>query len=288
MSEYMPELPEIEAIRQYLISILSGQVINHVNTYQHTVIRNPSTNEFVKLLEGSVLDNIERIGKIILFKLHKDKIQLCLFIDHGLTGRLAWGSSSRKIPKKTVFSLEFANKKSLIYHDKRLHGTVWLFTNEDDQDCEYPAIVKNFGPDILSITKNEFSQRIKSFHGEIKRVLTNQRFIKGVGNAYSDEILFASRIHPFTRRSQLSEEDLDRIFLNCEKILFNATDNILDMLNNTQKLNNQKYWRQRIMKIHIKGGDPCPICGHKISTIKANRFTNFCRRCQISKNTNFI
>ncbi|MFX0184288.1 MAG: Fpg/Nei family DNA glycosylase [Candidatus Hodarchaeota archaeon] len=284
----MPELPEIEAIRRYLIPILSGQVINHVNTYQHTVIRNPSTNEFVKLLKGAVLHNIERIGKIILFKFYKEKRQLCLFIDHGLTGRLAWGSSSRNIPKKTIFSLEFGNKKNLIYHDKRLHGAVWLFKNENDQECEYPVIVKNFGPDILSITKIEFIHRIKSFHGEIKRVLTNQRFITGVGNAYSDEILFASRIHPFTRRSQLSEKDIDKIFLSCRTVLFNATDNIQEMLNNTQKLNNQTYWRQKIMKIHIKGGDPCPICGHKISTIKANRFTNFCRRCQISKNTNFI
>ncbi|MFX0172215.1 MAG: Fpg/Nei family DNA glycosylase [Candidatus Hodarchaeota archaeon] len=284
----MPELPEIEAIRLYLSKILSGQAINSVKSYQHTVIRNPSADEFVKLLEGVVLNSIERIGKIILFLLDKDDFRLYLYIDHGLTGRLAWGSLSNHVPKKTVFSLEFSNKRNLIYHDKRLHGAIWLYKCENDQYREYPDVLKDYGPDILSITNKEFNQAIKNFRGEIKRVITNQRFITGIGNAYSDEILFDSGIHPFTKRSQLTEEELSLLFQSCRKILLNATANILDILNNTQKLNNQNYWRQQIMRIHTKGGEPCPICTHKISTIKANRFTNFCRRCQISKNPNFF
>ncbi|MFX0051985.1 MAG: DNA-formamidopyrimidine glycosylase family protein, partial [Candidatus Hermodarchaeota archaeon] len=123
----MPELPEIEAIRLYLSKILSGHAINFVKSYQHTVIRNPSAGEFVKLLEGAVLDRIERIGKILLFLLDKDESKLYLYIDHGLTGRLAWGSLSGDVPKKAVFSLEFSNKNNLIYHDKRLHGAIWLY-----------------------------------------------------------------------------------------------------------------------------------------------------------------
>ena len=94
----MPELPELEAIRQYLASNISEQVITDVKPFLHTVIRKPSALEFEELLNGSTLDQIERIGKILRFSFHKSDVTLNLYIDHGLTGRLAWSSSSRKVP----------------------------------------------------------------------------------------------------------------------------------------------------------------------------------------------
>ncbi len=284
----MPEFPEIEAIRQYLILNISNEVISEVKTFQHTVIRNPSKDEFEILLQDAILDHIERIGKILLFKLHKSKLFLHLYIDHGLTGKLAWSSTSQKVPKRAVFSIKFRNGKILIYHDLKLHGTIWLFSCKNNQQCGYPQVIDKFGPDISQISESEFIERLKRFNGEIKRVLTNQKFITGIGNAYADEILFEAKIHPFNRRLQLNEKEKIRLYLTCQSILFTSISKISDMLSKTNKLDNQHYWRQQIFKIHLKGKEPCPVCGNPISTIKARRITNFCRKCQIPKNRNFI
>jgi len=287
----MPELPEIEAIRSYLTSKISGEIITRTDTFNHTVIRYPTPDDFKESLNKARLDQIRRIGKILHFSFIKnEKIseQLHLYLDHGLTGRLRWGSSSKKFPKKSVFSLEFSNRKTLLYHDRRLHGAVWLFKCNQQEHPPYPEGFKKFGPDIHEITYQEFKNRLKKFRGEIKGILTNQTFVIGIGNAYADEILFSARVHPFTRKNQLTEEDIERIFSSCHKVLLDATKKIFDTLKETDILDNEKNWRDQIMTIHLKEGGPCPICGSKISLIKAHRMTNFCRKCQISKNPNFI
>ncbi len=284
----MPELPEIEAIRQYLISTISNEVITEVKTFQHTVIRNPSAKEFEELLRDATLDHIERIGKILRLSLHKSNLLLYLYLDHGLTGRLAW-YSSQKLPAKTVFLIKFRNDKTLLYHDTRLHGTIWLFSSKKNQPCEHPAVIDEFGPDIFQISESEFIKRLGKFNGEIKGILTNQtKFVTGIGNAYADEILFEAKIHPFSKRPQLSEKDKSILYHACKKILTNSMNKISHMLKTTQKLDNERYWREQIFLIHLKGKKPCPICGNPISTIKAKRLTNFCRKCQIPKNRNFI
>ncbi|MFX0207238.1 MAG: DNA-formamidopyrimidine glycosylase family protein [Candidatus Hodarchaeota archaeon] len=284
----MPEYPEIEAIRQYLQSKLSNEVISEVKTFQHTVIRNPTKNEFEVLLQDAILDHIERIGKILLFTIYKSELFHHLYVDHGLTGRLALSSTSQKVPKRTVFSIKFRNDKTLIYHDSKLHGAVWLFSSKSNQLREYPPVIDGWGPDISEISENEFIERLKRFNSEIKGVLTNQKFVTGIGNAYADEILFEANIHPFNKRSQLDEKEKTRLYLACRNILSTSASKISDILSKTDKLDNQRYWRQQIFKIHLKEKQPCPVCGNPISTIKARRITNFCRKCQIPKNRNFI
>ncbi|UCG01041.1 MAG: hypothetical protein JSW11_15665 [Candidatus Heimdallarchaeota archaeon] len=283
----MPELPEIEAIRKYLSLTLSNQVIIDIKTLKHTVIRNLSASDFEDLLYLATLKQIERIGKILRFILHKRELTLNMYIDHGLTGRLAW-SASKKLPKKTVFSMVFKEGKTLIYHDSRLHGAIWLFVSKNNEPCGYPEKIDSFGPDILQISKEAFIKRLKRFNGEIKGILTNQKFVTGIGNAYADEIMFEAKIHPFDKRTQLTEEEKSKIYFACKKILTNSLEKINHMLSETQKLNNQKYWRQHIFRIHLRGKQPCPICSNPISTIKAKRFTNFCRKCQNPRNRSFF
>ncbi len=284
----MPELPELEAIRKYLTSELYGKSITSVETYNHTVIRYPKSNEFINLLQMAVFEKIERIGRMLVFSLHKGDLTFNLFIDHGLTGRLGWETQYTKIPSKTVFVLKI-NEVGLIYHDKRLHGAVWLYEYSDAKKSNQPSVIENYGPDILDISVDEFKKQIKRKHGEIKNILINQRIVAGLGNAYSDEVLFNARIHPFTKRNQLDELEIERLYNSSKSVLLNAISEIHNFLIETQKLDNEQTWRAKLFKVHLKEGYPCPICGHKISTIKAHhRITNFCRNCQPSKNRNFI
>ncbi|MFX0124610.1 MAG: DNA-formamidopyrimidine glycosylase family protein [Candidatus Hodarchaeota archaeon] len=283
----MPELPEIEAIRKYLISTLSNQIITEVKTFRHTVIRNLSTSDFKDLLYLATLKQIERIGKILRFNFCKSDLILNLYIDHGLTGRLTW-FSFKKLPVKTVFTMTFREGKTLIYHDSRLHGAIWLFVSKNAKPCGYPIKIDGFGPDILQISKEDFIKRLQRFNGEIKGILTNQKFVSGIGNAYADEILFEAKIHPFDKRPQLNEEEKTKIYLACRKILTNSMNEIYHILCETQKLNNERYWRQCLFRIHLKDKQPCSVCGNPISTIKAKRLTNFCRKCQNPRNRSFF
>jgi formamidopyrimidine-DNA glycosylase len=283
----MPELPEIEAIRRYLTLTLSNQTITEVKTYRHTAIRNLQKTDFEDLLISGSLERIDRIGKTLNLCMHKGNSILNLYVDHGLTGRVSW-ATLKKLPAKTVFSVKFNKGKTLIYHDSRLHGAIWLFVNENNEPSEYPQKFDSFGPDILQISEQDFIKRLQGFNGEIKGILTNQKFVSGIGNAYADEILFEAGVHPFDKRPQLNDEEKIRIYHACQKILTESMNKIYHILCETQKLDNQSFWRQQVFRIHLKGKEPCPVCGNLISTIKAKRFTNFCRKCQNPRNRSFF
>ncbi|MHA2330312.1 MAG: DNA-formamidopyrimidine glycosylase family protein, partial [Candidatus Hodarchaeales archaeon] len=252
----MPELPEIEAIREYLELNISNALITEIKTYRHTVIRNLPLNKFENMLDGASINKINRIGKILQISLHKLDTKLQLYIDHGLTGRLGWLKDYKRPPAKMVFSLEFHNGKTLIYKDTRLHGAVWLISAKNSQENKPPPVIANFGPDILKISRSEFLDRLDKFRGEIKGILVNKKFVVGIGNAYSDEILYEAKIHPFTKKPQLNEKEKAELFRACQKVLSDAIILITQMLNETQKLDNQNHWRKAIFRVHLKGGEP--------------------------------
>ncbi|NHJ02425.1 MAG: hypothetical protein EAX86_09845 [Candidatus Heimdallarchaeota archaeon] len=284
----MPELPELEAIKRYLLDELENVRITEIQTRQHTVIRFPTAPEFKRILLNASFENVERIGRILKFKLMGESRKLCLYIDHGLTGRLGWESDYQRIPTKIVFKLRLDNGKCLIYHDSRLHGAIWLFEEFEGVICKNPPIVNHYGPDILSISEKAFLIRIKKFRAEIKNVLTNQSFVTGIGNAYSDEILFDAQIHPFTKRNQLNDQEIKRIYHSSLKILKTGSDFIFKSLKTINKLDNESSWRKNLFKVHLRENQPCHSCNKKLSTIKTKRVTNFCRECQPSKNKNFF
>ncbi len=282
----MPELPELEAIREYLNKSLLKSTIINVETYYHTVIRNQSINDFKKLLQDAKLIQIDRIGRMLRFSFEKSYF-LHLYIDHGLTGRLAFKQEKKKKPSKTVLSIKFDNNKTLIYHDSRLHGAIWLYSAQNEDQIDHPLVTGNYGPDILQITELEFIERLHKYRGEIKGILTNQKFVTGIGNAYSDDILHLAKVHPFSKRTDLNNEEIGKIFHACQNVLSGAKADIYEILSITGEFNEKK-WRNKILKVHLKGGEACFACGHSISTIKSKKMTSFCRQCQPSKNKNFI
>ncbi|MHA2094800.1 MAG: DNA-formamidopyrimidine glycosylase family protein, partial [Candidatus Hodarchaeales archaeon] len=101
----MPELPELEGISNYLSEKLSGDIITKVETFNHTVIRVPNVDTFQSLLTGTKMKGVQRKGKLLLFQFISDGTPLFLYIDHGLTGRLAW--EKKRVPAKIVFRIQF-------------------------------------------------------------------------------------------------------------------------------------------------------------------------------------
>lgn len=134
------------------------------------------------------------------------------------------------------------------------------------------------GPDALSdeIPFQEFKDRLRPYRGEIKGILTSGSFIAGIGNAYSDEILFAAGISPFRKRTVLSEQELERLHRSSRQVLLDAVGVL------RERMGEETHHKIRdFLQVHNKGGQPCPQCSSTISQLAANqRIISFCRHCQ--------
>jgi formamidopyrimidine-DNA glycosylase len=132
------------------------------------------------------------------------------------------------------------------------------------------------GPEPFDISFDEFRARLKSYRGEIKGVLTRGEFVAGIGNAYADEILWHARLHPYRKRTQLTTEEIARLYDAMQSALHDAVDQVRAEMGERIHLKPRDF-----LAVHLKTGAPCPRCGAPISIVSANqRITNFCRTCQ--------
>jgi formamidopyrimidine-DNA glycosylase len=268
----MPEIPDLEAIRGYLNRKVAGRRIERAEFLIPVVFRVPK-EEFVATLEGNTFGETGRQGKFLLHHLRSGHL---LVVNAMLTGRYQYLPSTQKRRAKTCMALtiEGADGWELRYADDRLMGKIYLVP--EDKLLTVPQFAE-MGPDALEVSEEEFRQRIRKFTGQVKSALVNHRFIAGIGNAYADEILFAARIHPYRKRALLKDDDIGRLYESIHKVLDWATPIVAEQMQD--ELNYEE--RRDFLRVHRKGGEPCPVCGTRISEITAGqRITNFCRNCQ--------
>ncbi|HEY8171868.1 MAG TPA: DNA-formamidopyrimidine glycosylase family protein [Dehalococcoidia bacterium] len=275
----MPEIPDLEGIRGFLNARIVGAEITHADVFIPVVVRT-GTAEFIASLTGNRFGEILRHGKFLLFALADEHV---LVINAMLTGRFEYVDPKLKKRAKTVFTLTLDTGMQLRYVDERVMGKIYLV--HTDHLASVPMFAE-MGPDALAVSEDEFRQRIKKFTGMTKNVLTNHKFIAGIGNAYSDEILFAARIDPFRKRSTLSDEEIGHLYRGMRDVFDWANPILADHFR--EGLDYQE-WREHL-KVHRKGFEGpktnrdegrCPRCGHQISQISPNqRVTSWCRNCQ--------
>ena len=179
----MPELPELEVLREYLGPRLEGRKIAQVWTSPKLsfLLRTPP-DEYARQLVGGTFERVWRRGKFLIFDISGQH----LVINPMLGGRLQWTTASEKVAAATVFRITLEGGDELRFLDTVKMGRVyWVMPGA------FPTIPgwAELGPDALTVSLSEFSQRIRRHPGELKNLLRNQAFIAGIGNAYSDEIL---------------------------------------------------------------------------------------------------
>jgi formamidopyrimidine-DNA glycosylase len=149
-----------------------------------------------------------------------------------------------------------------------------------DPSADVPSY-SDVGPDALdpTLTFEEFDRRLRKHRGEIKNILRNQVFVGGIGNAYSDEILFAAHIRPLRRASTLKPEERRALYEAMRATLSHAATTVRKQYESKKHpLHKQD---RAFLKIHGKNKTQCPRCGHRISTIHSGgEATSFCRGCQ--------
>ncbi len=268
----MPELPDLEAIKDFLNQKVAGLTIESTSVINVIPIRRPGASEFAATLTGNVLTDAQRRGKFLLLKM---KSGHTLAINAMLTGRLQYAAQGAKQKAKTCFVLRLEDGNELRYFDSKLMGKVYLVPEGGLNDIPGFEIM---GPDVTdeAISLDEFQSRLRRHTGQIKNILVNARFMAGIGNAYADEVLFHAGIYPYRRRSALNQQEIERLHVAISEVLKKGREEV------SARMGEAIHVRIRdFLKVHGKGGQPCPACGHTISQITANqRLTNFCRQCQ--------
>jgi formamidopyrimidine-DNA glycosylase len=133
------------------------------------------------------------------------------------------------------------------------------------------------GPDAddPALTLDAFRQRIRRHPGELKPLLRNPRFVAGIGNAYSDEILWEAQLAPFRKRSTLADADVERLYTAMRSVLADAVERLRVLVPPDIETQHREF-----LKVHLRGGDPCPRCGRELRQIGGREATTFCRTCQ--------
>ena len=196
-----------------------------------------------------------------------------LAINPMLAGRLRYGAPLGRHRVRDVLVLGLSDGSELRYHDAKDMGKVYL--TYDLQQLPGFATLGLEATDP-ALTLEVWRQRLRGQRGEIKRVLTKQSFVAGIGNAYADEICWRSRIYPFRRRSSLSEEEVAGLYEATRTVLAEAIETLWARVGESIDVEVRDF-----LSVHGKASQPCPRCGSAISEVKKKRqATHFCRTCQ--------
>lgn len=257
----MPELPEVETIARDLALVLPGRGIRRVQVIAPLVAKTP-----LQTAEGAVIAGVRRFGKSILIVCDAGVLAIGL----GMTGRLLLHTLPSRYTR-VHFALSTG---AICYDDIRQFGRVsWT-----------PAIPRHLlllGPDPLEISLDEFLIRLKRFRSRIKPLLLNQRFLRGIGNIYADEILFDAAIHPRAAAVRLSRLQKNALYDSMRHVLRKAIDCRGSTISDYVDASGQPGTFQLHHAVYAREAKPCRRCGTPIKrVVLAGRGTHFCTMCQ--------
>lgn len=304
----MPELPEVETIVRDLNKTIQGLKITNIWTDWKKMIKKPSYSDFVKQIKNRKILKARRRAKYILIDLSKGKT---LIIHQKISGHLLYGKWKAKgkevkilsngplkdDPRNRFIRLIFylSNGKQLGLSDLRRFAKVLLVDSDKINDLKE---IKELGPEPLDKKFNfkKFKERIYSdgririaegqrpkarYSHAIKQVLMNQSIIAGIGNIYSDEILFEAKIHPLKQIQELKNGDLKKIYQAMKKILQRAIVLRGDSMSDYRDVKGRKGRYQDVQKVYQREGQNCYQCNDVIKRIKiGGRSAHFCPTCQ--------
>ena len=274
----MPELPEVETVKNVLKPIVIGNTIKSIDVLRATIIQNKPIESFVDGLVGETFLDITRVGKFLIFHLSHDKVMIGHLRMEGKFFEVGENEENTKYAR-VVFHLDNGNK--LCYDDSRTFGILKL-TSEDKWKSEKE--VKDLGPEPFVANPKELMEKVKKSLLPIKSTLLDQTLMTGLGNIYVDEVLFASKIHPLTPANKITLKEWKDIVSHSSHILNNAIEAGGSTIRSYHPGKGIDGEFQTSLLAYGKGGEKCPRCGHIFRFIKVGgRGTTYCPHCQIKK-----
>ena len=285
----MPELPEVETIRQDLRKKILGKKINDF-VFTKKARLNKTTKFFVDFFVGNHFAEIDRIGKLIIFVLPDEKHVLLVHLK--MTGQLIYKKDDKIIPgghsdvstvdvpnKHTHVQFHFEDGSKVFFNDIRRFGYLSLETIE-----KLEKIKSKYG--IEPLTDNfTWENFAKIFAGKkstiLKALLLNQQIISGLGNIYVDETCFDAGIRPDRRVNTLTLAELKKLFASIKKIIKKAVEERGTTFNNYLDADGKKGSFVKFLKVYGRGGEECVKCKSILTKTKiGGRGTVYCEKCQ--------
>ena len=269
----MPELPEVETIKNELLPQLVGRCFTEVKLFDDKILRRPLPEEFCHRLIGQTIEDIRRRGKYLIFHL-SDHEKLILHLK--MTGFLLWQQATTRpdLYARAIFC--FDNGKGLYFYDQRKFAAIWLVNDEAE-------VVGKLGPESLDhdFTTEALSQILSRHNVPIKALLCDQNLIAGIGNMYADEILFAARIHPLRKARELSQQEVERLHQAICQVLTAAIGHGGASVDTYRHPDGGLGDAHFFFQVAHRGSEPCYHCNTPIKRIPLRgRGTYFCTKCQ--------
>ena len=301
-SRAVPELPDLAILADALDTALAGRQMTSTQTPQSLVVR--GTPAELAAFADQRLIEITRRGKFLVFRFDRDRI----VFNPMLTGRLGLAAPvDKKWPNfAAAFSFSRADRAGLESSPMNLRNRPlpdwpgdadWLPARDATVELRYRDATRmgkiyvlpdgvarpvagwdEQGPDADNpqLTIDVWRERIARHSGELKNVLRNQAFVAGIGNAYSDEILWGARLAPFRKRSTLAADEVDVLYERTRAVLSWAIAELRRLVPPRLEVEQRSF-----LRVHRKGGEACPRCGTRLSQVSAGGFdTTWCRGCQ--------
>jgi len=270
----VPELPDLTIVAEQLAARAAGHTVREATAPAPILMR--ATPQELAALKGSTLGVASRRGKFLLLPFERDGSTFRVLAANPMLAGRFWllDDGKPKVRARTGLRLRFTDGGEMRYVDREMLGKLYLVA-PDGLDA-IPGW-SEMGPDAddPELTLEAFRQRIRRHPGELKLLLRNPKFVAGIGNAYSDEILWEARLAPLRRRSSLSQEQVDDLYRAMRNVLADATERLRGLVPPNIEVQHREF-----LKVHLRGGEPCPRCGRPLRQIGGDEATTFCRTCQ--------
>ncbi|BAX94218.1 putative formamidopyrimidine-DNA glycosylase [Mycobacterium shigaense] len=276
----MPELPEIEALVDHLRRRALGLPIGRVDVAALSVLK--TFDPPISALSGLTVSGANRWGKYLGLQAG----QWLLIAHLSRAGWLRWSDKLAAAPLRPgkgpiALRVHLGTPGSAPGFDLTEAGTqkrlaVWLV---DDPD-KVPGIAA-LGPDALDVTVDDLAAVLAGNSGRIKNVITDQKVIAGIGNAYSDEILHVARLSPFATAGKLTSDQLTTLHEAMMSVLTDAVNRSVG-----QGAATLKGEKRSGLRVHARTGLPCPVCGDTVREVSfADKSFQYCPTCQTGGKT---
>ncbi len=272
----MPELPEVETVKETLKKQILNKKIIDVQVYYNNIIAYPKVEEFINNLKEQTIIDIKRRGKWLMFELN----DYYLLSHLRMEGKF-YIKTNEPLSKHQHVVFKFEDEE-LRYHDTRKFGKMYLY-KKDEVYNNKPLNELGYEPFDDNLNVKYLKEKYKNKKTPIKTVILDQRIITGLGNIYADEVLFLSKINPLTKACELNEKELQAIIDNSKIVLEKAIELGGTTIKSYESSEGVHGRFQNELLVHTKKN--CPNCNSDILKIRVGgRGTYYCPCCQKKHN----
>jgi len=269
----MPELPEVETVKNELIPHVTNRRITGVTLLWEGIVKEPSVDEFCTGVTGQIIKDINRRGKYLSFSLSSGDT---LIVHLKMTGSLIVKPGAEELPEYTRAVIHLDNGTDIAFRDPRKFGVLRLV--EDREKIIGKLGPEPFDEDFTSQTLARILQKRKT---PMKALLCEQNLIAGIGSMYADEVLFATKIHPLRAGEDVTQQETEQLYREIRRILWAAIENKGASVDTYYRPDGTKGTAHYEFKVAHRFKEPCCTCATPIERIKVRgRGSYFCPECQ--------